>query len=133
MKRFGRLVAGCLLAIPACGLGGCTAKTLAFATATKFGLDISQQADQTVDVSMGYDRAEVACIPANNSDAGKDADTYSVLGFFRIKYGNPWTLQPVTLNQVFATGWAARQAAKNPQLQAFFGKTAGQIAKETAQ
>ena len=111
-------------------LAGCT-RTLAFGTATKFGLDISLRADQTIDVSLGYDREEVAGIPAPYDDATDDAskgDTYSVLGTFKVKYGNPWMNQPLVLDQFFATGWAARKAAKNPSLSGFFGKRAGDIA-----
>jgi len=36
---------------------------LAFGTSTKFGLDISQKPDQTVEVTMGYRRAEMVSIP----------------------------------------------------------------------
>lgn len=115
-------------------LAGCT-NVLGFGTATKFGLDIAQQADQTIDVSMGYDRVEIASIPAPKNEvatAGTDkamgADTYSVLGTFNVSYGNPWDEQPLVLHQVFATGWAAREAAKIPEMRAYFGKEAGDIA-----
>lgn len=112
-------------------LVGCT-NTLGFGTATKFGLDISQKADQTVDVSLGYDRAEVASIPApKNEDAKKDEDTYALVGIFDVNYGNPWTLKPLTLHQFFATGWAAHEAANNHQLQEFFGRKAADLCGST--
>ena len=108
-------------------LAGC-GNTLGFGTATKFGLDISQQADQTIDVSMGYDRAEVASIPApKNTDAGSGEDTYSVLGLFDVHYGNPFTDQPLTLHQFFATGWAAYDAARDHSLQVLFADRAAEI------
>lgn len=105
---------------------GC-ANTLAFGTATKFGLDISQRADQMVEVSLGYDRVEVASIPAPQADPSENEDTYAVLGIFDVKYGNPWKLEPLVLNQFFATGWAARRAAQDPRFQEFFGRRAGEI------
>lgn len=111
---------------------GC-ASTLGFSTATKFGLDVSQQADQTINVSMGYDRAEVAAIPApEDADAGANDDTYSVIGLFDVSYDNPWspTGPPLRLHQFFATGMAARQAAEDKSLQTLFGKRAAQICGE---
>ena len=108
-------------------LGGCIKKHLAFTTVTKFALDVSQRADQTIDVSMGYDRAELACIPAPESDAKANEDTYSVLGTFYIDYGNPWTNEPLHINQFFATGWAARTAAQSDRFQTFFAKKAAAI------
>lgn len=112
--------------------GGCS-NVLGFGTATKFGLDIAQRADQTIDASMGYDRVEIASIPApKNEDAmapPDGADTYSVLGTFSVEYGNPWASpeEPLVLDQFFATGWAARIAAKSPKMQDFFGKKAHEI------
>src|SRR4029453_9090194 len=86
------------------GGAGC-GKTLVFSTATKVGLDISQQTDQTIDVTFGYDRMEIASIPApRDTDAADGADTYSVLGIFSISYGNPFSSprEPLRLDQFFA-------------------------------
>jgi hypothetical protein len=111
-------------------LGGC-ANTLVFSTATTFGLDISQRPEQTINVTLGYDRVEVASIPApRDIDASDQNDTYSVLGIFHVQYGNPWKLEPLTLHQFFATGMAARTASQNPQLREFFGQKAAEIAQE---
>lgn len=116
--------------------GGCT-NVLGFGTATKFGLDIAQRADQTFDVSMGYDRAEIASIPAPENEEATESptgktDAYSVLATFKVTYGNPWAGKPLVLDQFFATGMAARKAAQTPALQGFFGKEAGDIAKKTS-
>jgi len=109
---------------------GCT-NVLGFGTATKFALDISQRADQSFDVSMGYDRVEVASIPAPKKDDAVDGaqpeDVYSVLGTFKVTYGTPWT-EGLVLDQFFATGLAARSAAQDAEFQAFFGHQAGSIA-----
>jgi len=123
---------GCLLGLSALAmLGGC-AKTLVFATGTTFGLDISQRPDQTINVTLGYDRAEIASIPApQKADATKDDDTYAVLGIFNVHYGNPFRGDPLTLHQFFATGLAAQEAAKRPQLREFFGKKAGEISRQS--
>lgn len=136
-----------LFLLPLCFLqSGCTTKTLVFSTATKFGLDISQQADKTIDVNLGYDRAEVASIPvSDNSDASSctdnaktqppcNQDAYSVLGIFNVEYGNPWPFndqKSFELHQFFATGIAARKAAKNPAISGGFGKKAGEETKKS--
>jgi hypothetical protein len=123
-------VVAALLPLAALVGSGC-ARTLAFGTATKFALDISQKADQTIDVSMGYDRAEIAAIPAppgHATEAGED--TYSVLGTFYVTYGNPWLDEPVRLNQFFATGMAAKKAAQSERFRRFFGQSAGVIDKK---
>ncbi len=52
----------------------------------------------------------------------------TVLGTFVVSYGNPFRDQPLVLDQFFATGMAARKAARSPELQRFFGKAAGKIA-----
>jgi hypothetical protein len=118
--------------------GGC-ANVLSFSTATKFGLDITQRADQTIDVTMGYDRAEIASIPApKNRPAvekadGNNEDAYSVLGSFKVSYDNPWSKKPLVIDQFFATGWAARKAANHPSMQVFFGNEVGEIANNSKQ
>ncbi len=128
MRRRGTTRSGAVLLLLALAGGtGCT-KLLAFGTATKFALDISQRADQTVDVSMGYDRVEVASVPAPaKSDAKASEDTYSLLATFFVGYGNPWTDEPLRLNQFFATGWAARTAAQSKRFRDFFAKKAAVI------
>ena len=124
---------------------GC-GNVLAFGTATKFGLDISQQADKTINVSLGYDRAEIASIPVPEKSDGSaclvknkpvtpcNTDAYSVLGSFSVSYGNPWPWgqKPFELNQFFATGMAARKAANNSVISGFFGKKSGEIANKTS-
>lgn len=114
-------------------LAGCT-KTLAFGTATKFALDVSQQADKNIDVSLGYDRAEIASIPApKDRDANANEDTYSVLGTFFVHYDNPFnSTDPLRLNQFFATGAAAQTAAKSARFRTYFGHSAGVIEDQKA-
>lgn len=104
---------------------------LAFGTATKFGLDISQKPDQTIDVTMGYRRAEMVSIPVpGETDASATEDAYSVLGRFNVTYGDPFKPGPnegLRLKQFFATGMAAQAAAKNADMQKAFGKAAGTV------
>jgi hypothetical protein len=115
---------------------GCGCKSyLAFGTATKFGLDITQKADQTIEVSMGYRRSEMASIPVapegdGSSDASDTDDAYSVLGRFNVTYGDPWKTgadEGLHLKQFFATGMAARKAAENPEMRRAFGEAAGEV------
>lgn len=126
MRHLNRVPLCLALALVVAGGGAGCMKTLAFGTATKFGLDISQRPDQTVDVTMGYDRTEIASIPVVEDDAKESEDAYSVLGFFRVRYGRLFGGEPLRLNQFFATGWAARKAAVDPKLQAFFAHKAGE-------
>ncbi len=111
-------------------VSGCR-NQLAFGTATKFGLDISQKADQTVDVTMGYRRAEMASIPVpGGEDASETNDAYSVLARFNVTYGDPWKSgenDGLHLRQFFATGMAARTAATTPDMQKAFGQAVGEI------
>ena len=119
-------------------LGGACRNQLAFTTSTKFGLDISQKADQTVDVTMGYRRAEMASIPVpGGADADETRDAYSVLGRFNVSYGDPFkagTNEGLHLRQFFATGMAARAAARNSAMRKALGEAAGEIkAKQEGQ
>lgn len=112
-------------------LGGACKNQLAFTTGTKFGLDISQKADQTIDVTMGYRRVEAASIPVPaDSDADENRDAYSVLGRFNVSYGDPFkagTNEGLHLKQFFATGMAARAAARSPAMRKALGNAAGEV------
>lgn len=123
----------CAVALAALPLGGCS-HYLAFGTATKFGLDITQKPDETIDVTMGYDRYEVASIPVRQRDdkgegnsADDKEDAYSVLATFYVKYGNPFTGEGLRLNQFFATGMAARELAGREEMRKFLGEAAGRL------
>jgi hypothetical protein len=125
------LVAGCSLFVST----GCATR-LAFGTATKVGIDISQRPDQSVELSLGYDRMEVVVIPAYSTDdagrrvvkdPGTGQETYSVLGTFQVRHGNPFSGQPLFIHQFFATGHAAIQASKTGAFRTRFGATAGEI------
>jgi hypothetical protein len=136
MMRLRSLSRALVLLGVAVAAAGCstTVTTLAFGTATKFALDISQRPDQLVEVVLGYDRVEIVSIPATDSDATRNADgsgtdTYAVLGTFSVSYGTPWA-EPLKIRQFFATGRAAREAAENPEFQRLFGRTAGEIQHE---
>lgn len=110
---------------------------LAFSTGTKFGLDISQRADQTLDIVMGYQRAEVASIPVpEKTDAGETKDAYAVLGTFNVAYDTKiigTEKDGLQINQLFATGMAARKAVKNKAMQEWFGTSLGKIVKQEQQ
>jgi len=87
---------------------------LVFATATKFGLDISQRQDRVPEVTFGYDRVELASIPTKKeTDADGSTDAYSILGTFCVDYdGNILHGVPLTVRQRLATGVAARNLAE---------------------
>lgn len=95
---------------------------LVFATGTKFGLDFTQRADQNVDVTMGYDRVEIASIPtALEGTATPTEDVYSVLGSFCVRYASPWSDDSAfQLRQVFATGEAAVKVARLDRIRQHF-------------
>ena len=125
------------------GSAGCK-NYLVFTTATKFGLDASQRADRTVEVTLGYQRAEVVSIPACREDEGVDPaeshcfadgkeDTYTVLGTFHVNQGNPFTMEPIEIQQVFATGMAAQNASNNPAIAKIFYDSTTKVAEEAAE
>lgn len=98
-------------------------KYMVFATGTTFGLDFTQRADQTVDIAMGYDRAEIASIPTamEGGAATPTEDVYSVMGTFCARYSTPWAKDnDFRLRQLFATGEAAVKASKNAKMRKYF-------------
>jgi len=118
-------------------LSGCN-NYLVFTTATKFGLDVSQEAGQPPKMALGYKRAEAAIIPAEHKLANETDDTYAVLSDFCVM-ANPsiydwWdTLKTSNANpegvrdslqirSIFATGLAAREAAETEAIQAHFAR-----------
>jgi hypothetical protein len=117
-----------VLALVVVATAGC-AKRLAFATATKFGLDVSQRSDQTVEMSIGYDRGETVVMPAEEKNTSDGVDAYAVLGTFQVKHGNPFANQALVIHQFFATGRAAVKAAETEEFQRLFGAEAADIYK----
>lgn len=129
---------GCLSAV--CVLCACQ-NYLIFNTDTKFGLDISQRADQVPEVTLGYQRLAIASIPVitnspsagsgHSIDANSTNDAYSVIGTFHVFYkpslivSNP--TNGLQINQVFATGIAAQELAKDPRMAAMFAGEVGRI------
>lgn len=128
----------CMIAITAI-LTGCN-NYLVFSTATKFGIDASQEGNQPPKVVLGYKRAEVAIIPAKHKAATETEDIYAVLGNFCVM-ANPslydWVdtvfksnskrsandvKDSLQIRSVFATGMAAREAAGNEAIRAHFAQ-----------
>lgn len=111
---------------------------LVVTTATKFGLEISQVANEPPKVALGYKRDETTLIPAEHRNAtadsaGAQTDTYSVLAEFCVM-ANPslWdfirSLSSTTndvpdslqIRSFFATGIAAAKAADTVQTRQYF-------------
>lgn len=111
---------------------------LVVTTATKFGLEISQVANEPPKVALGYKRDETTIIPAEHRNAmanetGPQTDTYSVLAEFCVM-ANPslWDffegLSPKANNvpdslhirSFFATGMAANKAANSAETRHYF-------------
>ena len=118
-------------------LSGCN-NYLVFTTSTKFGIDASQDGNQPPKVVLGYKRAELAIIPSDHKAATEIEDTYAVLSDFCVM-ANPslydWmdTIKTTDRNtrdikdslqirSIFATGMAAREAAKNEAIQTHFAR-----------
>lgn len=116
-------------------LSGCN-NYLVFTTATKFGIDASQDGNQPPKVVVGYKRAELAIIPADHKAATESEDTYAVLSDFcvmdnpslydwmdtiKTRDRNPQDIKDsLQIRSIFATGMAARKAAENEAIQAHF-------------
>lgn len=111
---------------------------LVVTTATKFGLEVSQLANEPPKIVLGYKREETTIIPAEHRNATADGtepqtDTYSVLAEFCVM-ANPslWdfirglssTAQDVPdslqIRSFFATGIAAAKAADSVQTRQYF-------------
>lgn len=111
---------------------------LVVTTATKFGLEVSQVANEPPKVALGYKREETTIIPAEHRNAtvdgaGSQTDTYSVLAEFCVM-ANPslWdfirALSSTTndvpdglqIRSFFATGIAATKAADSVQTRQYF-------------
>lgn len=114
-------------------LSGCN-NYLVFTTATKFGLDVSQEAGQPPKMLVGYKRAEIAIIPATHTNADETKDTYSVLGDFCVHAdpslrawwdgikGAPNVADSLQIRSLFVTGYAAQEAAGDKDIQKYFEK-----------
>lgn len=114
-------------------LSGCN-DYLVFTTATKFGLDVSQESGQPPKMLVGYKRAEVAIIPATHKNADETNDTYAVLGDFCVHAdpslrawwegikGTPNVPDSLQIRSMFITGYAAQKAAEDTAIQEFFAK-----------
>jgi hypothetical protein len=138
-KKCWSIIKACALAVTSVALlAGCR-NLLVFSTATKFGLDVSESSGQQPEITFGYNRAELVCIPigagdtnSNINDAGSTNDAYSVLGTFFVAFdpriftfsnteSNVLANPGVHINDLFATGIAAQKAAANPVMGAVFG------------
>ena len=114
-------------------LSGCN-NYLVFTTATKFGLEVYQDAGQPPKVLMGYKRSETAIIPATHTNANETKDTYSVLGDFCVHAdpslrawwegitGGSDTADSLQIRSLFVTGYAAQKAASDTAIQNYFAK-----------
>lgn len=122
-------------------LSGCN-NYLVFTTATKFGIDISQEAGQPPTMVLGYKRAEVAIIPAKHKLANATEDAYAVLSNFCVM-ANPsisdWinsasntagVKDSLQIRSIFATGLAAREAAESEKIQELFARAAMQRTRD---
>ncbi len=111
---------------------------LVITTATKFGLEVSQVANEPPKVALGYKREETTIIPAEHRNATADGsetktDTYSVLAEFCVM-ANPslWDFirglsstgndipDGLQIRSFFATGIAATKAAGSVQTRQYF-------------
>lgn len=111
---------------------------LVVSTATKFGLEISQVANEPPKIALGYKREETAIIPAEHRNAtvdgnGSQTDIYSVLAEFCVM-ANPslWDFirglssanndvpDSLQIRSFFSTGIAAAKAADTVQTRQYF-------------
>lgn len=122
---------------------------LVVTTATKFGLEVSQVANEPPKVALGYKRDETAIIPAEHQNATDgntelQTDTYSVLAEFCVM-ANPslWDFirglsssahdvpEGLQIRSFFATGLAAAKAADSVQTRQYFRDNVLQRTSET--
>lgn len=120
MNWFSTSVILVILVVLATVTGCASGDNLIFVTYTKVGVDVSGVQQTPTDATFGYRRFEGAIIPVDRSEVGTVSvgsgqmpkDAASV--FAQILLKNGW-ISGVTVSQVFATGDAAVEAAKDPQ------------------
>ncbi|MEX5220068.1 MAG: hypothetical protein NW701_19780 [Nitrospira sp.] len=127
-------------------LVGCVKDHAVFITSTKFGIDISQQADQPPKMLVGYKREEGIFLPAEHENSSAAGDTYSVLGYFCVM-ANPslWDFikaiapfsedvpDALQITSVFATGLPAQQLAQDDSMREFFQKQITKSKQKTSE
>ena len=113
-----------------------------FGTGTGLGLKLGFTGTYPSSIKLGYDREEVSIIPLHHDNNGKVDKYSSVLASIDMNVttpaipvqaplapgATPPTSSPLgadlTMTQFFATGAAARNLAKRPDIQNFFGAAA---------
>jgi hypothetical protein len=109
-------------------------RPLVFGTGTLVGLQLGFTGNAPSSIKFGYDREELSVIPlhrlapkvADPSKATDPSDKYSsVLGSINLALGTPNLAgTDLKLEQFFATGAAARNLAKRPEIRQMFRTTA---------
>ena len=104
-------------------------RILVFGTGTSLGLKLGFTGDAPSSIDFGYDREELSVIPmhkqAPSGDSNKPDKYSSVLASVDVNLATPNFLgTDLKLTQFFATGAAARNLAKNPDIQSYFKRVA---------
>jgi hypothetical protein len=98
-------------------------RPMVFGTGASVGLNVGFTANAPSSIKFGYDREELSIIPFHKQAPGSDKpDKYgSVLASIGLNVAVPSILgTELQLTQFFATGAAARNLAKNPDIRAYF-------------
>jgi hypothetical protein len=104
-------------------------RILVFGTGTSVGLKLGFTGDSPSSINLGYDREELSVIPLHRKAPAADSNTpdkySSVLASIDLNLTTPNFLgADLKLTQFFATGAAARNLAKSPEIRNYFSAVA---------
>ncbi|MCC5875216.1 MAG: hypothetical protein JJU11_03255 [Candidatus Sumerlaeia bacterium] len=106
---------------------------LGFGTGTVTGFEISPRPDNSLNLTLGYNRYELAVIPVPEfQDAGDTLDAYSVLATINVESPGLNSYDPedsLRITQLFATGMAARRMSNQPGMRKHFAEYMEDITK----
>lgn len=100
-------------------------RALIFSTATNIGLKLGFTGNAPSSIKFGFNRGELSIIPLHQQAADKPDKYTSVLASLNMNLDTPnLTGTDLQVTQFFATGAAARNLAKHPEIRDYFKKVA---------
>lgn len=101
-------------------------RALVFSTATNIGLKVGFTGQVPSSIKFGFERGELSIIPLHSQTTAEKPDKYtSVLASIDMNLDTPSMKDTdLQVSQFFATGAAARNLAKHPDIRAYFQRLA---------
>jgi hypothetical protein len=108
-------------------------RALVFSTATNIGLKVGFTGQVPSSIKFGFERGELLIIPLHSQTTAEKPDRYtSVLASIDMNLDTPSMKDAdLQVSQFFATGAAARNLAKHPDIRAYFQRLAASQVDQT--